>query len=121
MAPHARVIQPQPPAHHHLQASNALQTGPAQSFASRHPLKKQRSNVSFLAKNQILYFSLFKIESNDGRDIEVNETIVLPSKNKAERLDFTRQWLKNDIREWVEKPSQKGDRVLTSPDQQVCF
>jgi hypothetical protein len=44
----------------------------------------------------------------------------LPSKNTAERLDFTRQWVKNDIRAWVDKPSAK-DRILTSPDQQVTI
>lgn len=49
----------------------------------------------------------------------MSETIVLPSKNTAERLDFTRQWVKNDIRGWIDKPANKQNRPITSPDQQL--
>ncbi|CAD5210701.1 unnamed protein product [Bursaphelenchus xylophilus] len=40
----------------------------------------------------------------ESGDVEVTETIVLPSKNSAERLDYTRKWLQDDIKTWVDKP-----------------
>lgn len=40
----------------------------------------------------------------EASDVEVTETIVLPSKSTAERLDFTRQWLVDDIKSWADKP-----------------
>lgn len=60
MAPHARVIQPQPPAHQQqrLHTQQQQTTGGVQRQLSvntdngqaqvRNPLKKQRSNVSFV-------------------------------------------------------------------------
>lgn len=39
-------------------------------------------------------------------DVEVTQTIVLPSKQKAERLNFTEKWLSDDIKGWT---GQKAD------------
>ncbi|KAI6240274.1 hypothetical protein M3Y99_00485300 [Aphelenchoides fujianensis] len=70
------------------------QSGVQRPVGQRLPLKKQRSNV-------------------EGGDVEVSQTIVLPSKNTAERLDFTRQWLSDDIRSWVDRPAAGNDAVLS--------
>ncbi|KAI6232588.1 hypothetical protein M3Y99_01005200 [Aphelenchoides fujianensis] len=90
-----RIIQP-------IRVGPQLQQQPQQPQPSgvqrpvgqRLPLKKQRSNV-------------------EGGDVEVSQTIVLPSKNTAERLDFTRQWLSDDIRSWVDRPAAGNDAVLS--------
>uniref|UniRef100_A0A914Z4V4 Uncharacterized protein n=1 Tax=Panagrolaimus superbus TaxID=310955 RepID=A0A914Z4V4_9BILA len=56
-----------------------------------------------------------KIESGD---VEISETIILPSKGNPEKMNFTRQWLAGDIKSWAEKPDlivpSGGD--LTSPN-----
>jgi hypothetical protein len=62
---------------------------------------------------------------NQVEDIEVAETIVLPSKNTADRLDFTRNWLaKGDVGTWAEgSPRRGGDQLLgqrgTMPKEEV--
>ncbi|KAH7721999.1 Protein W05F2.4 a [Aphelenchoides avenae] len=48
----------------------------------------------------------------EATDVDVTETIVLPSKSTAERLDFTRQWLVDDIKSWADKP----DLIATGQD-----
>jgi hypothetical protein len=57
-----------------------------------------------------------KIESSG--DVEISETIVLPTKGNPEKMNFTRQWLAGDIKSWAEKPDlivpSGGD--LTSPN-----
>uniref|UniRef100_A0A7E4W3R6 Protein kinase domain-containing protein n=1 Tax=Panagrellus redivivus TaxID=6233 RepID=A0A7E4W3R6_PANRE len=45
-------------------------------------------------------------------DVEITETIVLPSKSNPEKMDFTRQWLSGDIKSWAEKP----DLIVASSD-----
>lgn len=47
-------------------------------------------------------------------DIEVSETIVLPSKNRSDRLDFTQKWLANDIKSWADNSTTKPDLLLNS-------
>ncbi|CAD5207795.1 unnamed protein product [Bursaphelenchus okinawaensis] len=49
-----------------------------------------------------------KVESGD---VEVTETIVLPSKNTSERLDYTRKWLQDDIKTWVDKPGNVNNQL----------
>ncbi|KAI6183102.1 hypothetical protein M3Y97_00452000 [Aphelenchoides bicaudatus] len=62
--PLSRVIQPQPPAH--LQRiQHPIHQAPTTAASQRPVLRKQRSNVE------------------SGQDIEVNETIVLPTKNNG--------------------------------------
>lgn len=44
---------------------------------------------------------------------KVAETIVLPTKNTADRLDFTKHWLTGgEISVWAEGPPKRGDLVL---------
>ncbi|KAI6197977.1 hypothetical protein M3Y94_01289500 [Aphelenchoides besseyi] len=70
------------------------------NVSQRLPLKKQQSNI----------------ESNG--DVECTETIVLPTKSTAERLDFTRQWVVDDISSWINRPATKSDAVLGNANGQ---
>lgn len=55
-------------------------------------------------------------------DIEISETVVIPSQNrklKGERMDFTRRWLTGDIKSWIAvqpKPDLILDGVEEEPD-----
>ena len=61
-------------------------------------------------------------------DVDVAETIVLPSKNTADRLDFTKSWLASggDVRTWAESsPIRRADKLLghkgaAGVGQEVC-
>ncbi|KAI6181584.1 hypothetical protein M3Y98_00844600 [Aphelenchoides besseyi] len=71
------------------------------NVSQRLPLKKQQSNI----------------ESNG--DVECTETIVLPTKSTAERLDFTRQWVVDDISSWINRPANKSDSVPGNTNGQI--
>lgn len=41
------------------------------------------------------------------------ETIVLPTKNTADRLEFTKHWLTSgEVSVWAEGPSKRPDALL---------
>lgn len=56
-------------------------------------------------------------------EVDIAETIVLPSKNTADRLDFTRNWLASgDVRTWADSSPRKGDQLLGQPTEpEVLF
>jgi hypothetical protein len=55
----------------------------------------------------------------EEEDVDVAETIVLPSKNTADRLDFTKHWLAGgDVRSWAESSPRRADKLLGHQQQQ---
>uniref|UniRef100_A0A915DHR7 Uncharacterized protein n=1 Tax=Ditylenchus dipsaci TaxID=166011 RepID=A0A915DHR7_9BILA len=82
-------------------------------IASRQPAQPQNQQ---LKQNVSLKTGQRKSFSNNG-DVEVSETVLLPSKNTSDRLDFTRKWLVDDIKSWADLPSKKPDLIVGSVEQ----
>ncbi|KAI1717839.1 hypothetical protein Ddc_09689 [Ditylenchus destructor] len=88
--------------------ANAIQRVPQQQQSGVPPQDGHRQNIGQ---------KLAQKHPQNGGDVEVSETIVLPSKNTSDRLDFTRQWLVDDIKSWADNPNKKPDLILGSDDQ----
>ena len=86
-------------------------------FQSKQPIKPQQPQQQKYVKDNVIkqqqQHKNFE-SSTTKADIDVSETIVLPSKNTSDRLDFTQKWLANDIKSWAEHSSLKPDLLMGS-------
>ncbi|VDM14194.1 unnamed protein product [Wuchereria bancrofti] len=85
---------------------------------NRHSLYASKPRV---VEKHCLQEKAASFEQTSSGDIEISETIVLPSQNrklKGERMDFTRKWLTGDIKSWI-TVQPKPDLILDGVEE-VC-